>query len=154
MYSPKSRIQSQIIFKGSIKQVCILVREHVWSKVFSREGKQTTNLASVNLTKLSAFPVPLPPTEEQKVIIEKIETHLSISDESEKIINQNLMRANRLRQSLLNNAFEGKLVPQDPNDEPATVLLDRIMAEKAGQFKRTRGSKSNDNRQMRLINDR
>ncbi len=44
---------------------------------------------------------------------------------------QQLARATRLRQSILKRAFEGKLVPQDPNDEPASVLLARIRAARA-----------------------
>jgi type I restriction enzyme S subunit len=99
-------------------------------RYFLKEGKQTTNLASVNLTKLSAFPVPLPPKEEQEVIIEEIERLISISDESKKVINQNLSRTNRLRQTILKRAFEGKLVPQDISDEPASVLLERIKSER------------------------
>lgn len=93
---------------------------------FLREGKQTTNLASINLTKLSCFPVPLPSHQEQTQIVSEVERRLSIADEVEQQINTNLKRAERLRQSILKKAFSGRLVPQDPNDEPAGVLLEKI----------------------------
>ena len=98
---------------------------------FMREGKQTTNLASVNLTKLSALPVTLPSLLEQQKIVEEIERHFSIADEVEMIVDQSLKQAERLRQSILKAAFEGNLVPQDPDDEPAEKLLERIKEEKA-----------------------
>jgi type I restriction enzyme S subunit len=72
---------------------------------FSREGKQTTNLASINLTKLSAFPVPLPPTAEQKEIVAEIDRRLSLADEAEAQVNANLQRAERLRHAILASAF-------------------------------------------------
>jgi type I restriction enzyme S subunit len=93
---------------------------------FVGAGKQTTNLASINLTKLSALPVPLPPLQEQHRIIAEVERRLSVIDELEATVETNLKRAERLRQSILKRGFEGKLVPQDPNDEPASLLLERI----------------------------
>lgn len=72
---------------------------------FSREGKQTTNLASINLSKLSAFPVPLPPVAEQHRIVAEVDRHFSLANEAEAQVNANLQRAERLRQSILHRAF-------------------------------------------------
>jgi len=69
----------------------------------------------------------------QKILVQEIESRLSICDKIEESIEQGLQQAEALRQSILKKAFEGKLVPQDPNDEPASVLLDRIKAARAGQ---------------------
>lgn len=96
---------------------------------FMAEGKQTTNLASINLTKLGALPIPVPPVDEQRAIVAEIDRRLAITDRTAAEIDLQLARAARLRQSILKHAFEGKLVPQDPADEPATALLERIRTE-------------------------
>ena len=70
-----------------------------------REGKQTTNLASINLTKLSAFPVPLPPHAEQLRIVAEVDRLLSIAHEAEAEVETNLKRAQGLRQGILVAAF-------------------------------------------------
>lgn len=110
---------------------------------FVKTGKQTTNLASINKTVLSRFPIPLAPIEEQKHIVIEVDRRLSIVDEAEIQIEANLKRAARLRQSILKRAFEGRLVPQDPRDESASVLLERIrklhIADDRHQPKHSRG---------------
>lgn len=95
-------------------------------RYFMEEGKQTTNLASINLTKLGALPVPLPPRAEQARIVAEVERRLSALDALEATVELDLRRADRLRQAVLKRAFEGKLVPQDPTDEPASALLERV----------------------------
>ena len=77
--------------------------------------------------------VPIPSLTEQEQIVSELERHLSVADEIEVILDAELKRAERLRQSILKHAFSGKLVPQDPNDEPANVLLEKIRDEKEHQ---------------------
>jgi len=80
------------------------------------------------------IPVPFPSISEQHAIIEEVERHFSVADKAERVANQSLKQAERLRQSVLKKAFEGKLVPQDPTDETATKLLERIREERARQM--------------------
>jgi len=80
---------------------------------------------------LSSVIFPIPPLAEQKHITAEVERRLSVIDEMEKAVQQSLKGAERLRRSVLKRAFEGKLVPQEPGDEPASALLARIQAEKA-----------------------
>ena len=74
--------------------------------------------------------VPIPSLTEQEQIVSELERHLSVADEIETTIATELRRAERLRQSILKHAFSGKLVPQDLNDEPASVLLEKIQDSK------------------------
>ena len=73
----------------------------------------------------------VPPVSDQYAIMQEIESRLSVCDKLEETIEQSLLQAEALRQSILKQAFAGKLVPQDPSDEPAEKLLARIRAERA-----------------------
>ena len=97
-------------------------------RYFFDEGKQTTNLASINMTKLKLLPVPIPPRCEQARIMDEVERMLSVADEVSISVAHDIRRCIRLRQAVLKCAFEGKLVDQDPTDEPAEELLARIRA--------------------------
>jgi type I restriction enzyme S subunit len=85
---------------------------------------------NVSLSLIHRWSVPLPPLAEQQRIVAEVERRLSVVEKAEVVVEANLKRAARMRQSILKRAFEGKLVPQDPNDEPASVLLERVRAER------------------------
>ncbi len=111
-------------------------------KYFNKTGKQTTNLASINKTVLSEFPVPLIPAEEQDEIHKQIDWTMTILDAQERDISVALDQADVLRQSILKRAFSGSLVKQDSGDEPASVLLDRIKAEREAAAKNNHSKKT------------
>lgn len=96
-------------------------------------GAAIQNIASVK--ELKQISILLPTISEQQHIVAEIENWFTVADELEKAVNEGLEKADKLKQSILKKAFEGKLVPQDPNDEPASVLLDRIKASKQPQSK-------------------
>ena len=70
--------------------------------------------------------VPICSIAEQQEIVNQIEKHFSIIDKLEVVVQQSIKESKRLRQSILKQAFEGKLVEQDPNDESASILLEKI----------------------------
>ena len=91
------------------------------------------NQKALNKERVSNLPIPLPSLEEQGAIVQELKKLLSVIDQLDGEIDTQLASVNSLRQAILKKAFSGQLVPQDPHDEPASVLLDRIRTEKAAQ---------------------
>ena len=112
-----------------------------------------SGLQHIHLEDLRADCIPLAPLTEQQRIVAEVERRLSVVDQMEAAVDSGLKRAERLRQAILKRAFEGRLVPQDPNDEPASVLLERIRAERGmvdGDVKKRGRNRTADARQQIL----
>jgi type I restriction enzyme, S subunit len=123
-------------------------------QVFRYKHRGTT-INGVTKKQLAELPFVVPPLTEQHCIVEEIERRFSVADEIEKTVDHSLKQAERLRQSVLKRTFAGKLVPQDPNDEPAEKLLERIKAERAKHLTETKAASKSKKRthtkQMRLV---
>ena len=91
-------------------------------------------IKNYHLGDLRLASLPLTCFQEQKQIVSKIEEKFSVINQLEQTISDNLKRTEILRQSILKKAFSGQLVPQDPNDEPASVLLERIRQEQQAKL--------------------
>jgi type I restriction enzyme S subunit len=103
------------------------------SPLFQKEildNASATTLPILNKRRFEDLLVPIAPAAEQDQIVLEIERCFSVADAIEKSVEQSLAQSERLRQSILKRAFEGKLVLQDPNDPPASELLERIRSER------------------------
>ena len=96
-------------------------------------ASSTSGLYTLSVSKVAGLPIPLPPLAEQRRIVAEVERRLSVIQQAEAAAEASLQRAERLRQSILKRAFAGELVPQDPDDEPASVLLERIRAQREAE---------------------
>lgn len=95
-----------------------------------------------NVGSMKKMPINLPPIDEQTEIVRQVEQLLAFADQLETKVTSAKKRIDHLAQSILAKAFRGELVPQDPNDEPASVLLERIKAQRTAAPKAKRGRKA------------
>jgi len=95
----------------------------------------------MNLSIFRALPVPLAPLEEQVEICRQVQYFFDAIEVIESQYKDSLQQLDQLDQSILAKAFRGQLVPQDPNDEPASVLLERIRTEREKTQKKKRKGK-------------
>ena len=110
------------------------------AKSFFKIKERGTAQKGIYLNTLKELIITIPTIPEQKKIVEEIEKRFTKADKMLDAVEKSLQLSEQLKQSVLKKAFEGKLVPQDPNDEPASVLLDRIKSEKQ-QNEKAKGKK-------------
>ncbi len=119
-------------------------------RYFAGNAQQVVGMASISQPQIGQMPIPVPPVTEQLEIAAEIERCISVADAEETTIDAALKQASRLRQSILKRAFEGRLVPQDPTDEPAERLLERIRHARANsQAGRSQRAKSQTGNRQR-----
>jgi type I restriction enzyme, S subunit len=99
----------------------------------SQEVATGTAQKTISISRLRAFEIDLPSIDEQIEVVNRIESLFSYADLLEERYKKAYIQVEQLTPTLLNMAFRGELVPQDPDDEPASVLLERIQISKAAQ---------------------
>jgi len=127
----------------------VLRSRHGRNEIESLATGNQESMRNIGQDRIKRIKVPIPPKSEISEIIKAIRYFLSIASTIEKSIECNLKIGIQLRQSILQRAFQGRLVPQDPSDEPASLLLERIRAERINEAPR-RGRKSKA-QQARLL---
>jgi type I restriction enzyme S subunit len=119
-------------------------RHDMHSGSFRVIAKITTNIAHLGAGRFASLAFPLASSQEQREVVRLLSEHCSEVDSLEATIARALKQSTVQCQSILRAASAGDLVPQDPNDEPASVLLERIRAERAAQgpAKKRRGRRT------------
>lgn len=112
---------------------------------------QQVGQANVNGSKLSALAVPVPSLHEQQEIIAVLRVQTGEIVDQLKSVEMSLKQSNAQRQNILRAAFAGQLVPQDPNDEPASVLLELIRAERAERAKQSRPRRTKQQKEIATV---
>ena len=116
------------------------------------EARSTSGVNNINSEEVRALRFDLPPLSEQKEVVRRVEELFALADQIEARYAKAKAYIDKLTQSILVKAFRGELVPQDPNDEPASVLLQRIRQErqKTGPSKRTQRLRARRKEHSRL----
>ena len=99
-------------------------------RYLTNQAQATAGQFNISVNMSRNLPIPLAPKEEQSVIVSEIKKHFTAIEEAKLNLTKSVIQAVYLRNSILSAAFLGKLVPQDPTDEPAERLLERIKSKR------------------------
>jgi len=109
---------------------------------FAMNAQQVVGMASITQGQIAEFSLPLPSLSRQQEVAATLDRITSAAESVNGALDRIVARAFSVRQSILTRAFSGQLVPQDPNDEPASVLLERIRAERVQSGPRRRSRRA------------
>lgn len=107
-----------------------VLTSHLLRRQIETAAKSTSGVNNINSGELQNLIIPIPTIQEQNELLKHLDTSTPSINATELEIEKQLLKSETLRQSILKKAFSGQLVPQDPNDEPASELLARIKVEK------------------------
>ena len=149
-----SKLEEQYLYAGYLirlrsnlgallpEYLAALLSSHLLRTQIEYKAKSTSGVNNINSGEIQSLIVPLCSLSEQKVVVERLSASLSAIDAIEAEIENQLQKADALRQSVLKKAFAGQLAPQDSHDEPASVLLDRIRAKRGETVKNNHAKRS------------
>lgn len=113
--------------------ICVCLLSPIAQNWLQLRSKTTAGQTNLTLEVCRSLPIPLPPKSEQHELVKLTEVGVGSIYEQINAIEISLKQSAAQRKNILKAAFSGQLVPQDPNDEPASLLLERILAERAAQ---------------------
>ncbi|MGA6154763.1 restriction endonuclease subunit S [Stenotrophomonas sp. NPDC087984] len=122
--------------------VQLVTQSPLWRQALERYAASSAGQYNLSAETLSHLPVPVPPLAVQRETLEVVSAALDGVTRLSAATELATARGKYLRDALLNRAFTGALVPQDSTDEPASVLLDRIRAERQAQSDGGRGKRA------------
>lgn len=133
LFRPSERILSKWIY--------IVLCEGTPIRSVLKSTKGSVGQVNISLSQCRAFSIPVPSIEEQSEIVRRVEKLFAFADHLEERLSQAQTAVQKLTPALLAKAFRGELVPQDPNDEPASELLKRLQESRTESTKPNRARK-------------